>query len=204
MTLIIITITSRHHHAVTNHWHLDGLFHHLFRLITKEIWRLRIIGPVWGEITGDPWIPSQRTGNVERVSESWCQHEPPLTLTPIIFTIPVWPFVIRHFKCTVTSVPSWETSYDSMARLDHSIKDAFAEKGSLVNAISSWHDTTLINAGPLFTKKTLSYVYRDPHDKPKTVWRPSQVYNGNPYTDKTASSKWIEALRCRYSIVSYV
>ena len=42
--------------------------------------------------------------------------------------------------------------------------------------------------GPLFTKKTPSYGYRDPHDKPQTVWRPSQVYNGNPYTDKTASS----------------
>ena len=43
-------------------------------------------------------------------------------------------------------------------------------------------------SGPLFTKKTLSYGYRDPHYKPKTVVRPSQVYNGNPYTDKTASS----------------
>ena len=42
------------------------------------------------------------------------------------------------------------------------------------------------SSGPLFTKKTPSYGYRDPHDKP--VWRPSQVYNGNPYTDKTASS----------------
>ena len=39
--------------------------------------------------------------------------------------------------------------------------------------------------GPLFTKKTPSYGYRDPHDKPKTVWRPSQVYNGNTYTDTT-------------------
>ena len=48
-------------------------------------------------------------------------------------------------------------------------------------------------SGPLFTKKTSSYGYRDPHDKPKTVWRPSQVYNGNLYTDKTASSQWIEA-----------
>ena len=38
--------------------------------------------------------------------------------------------------------------------------------------------------GPLFTKKTPSYRYRDPHYKPKTVWRPSRVYNGNPYTDK--------------------
>ena len=46
----------------------------------------------------------------------------------------------------------------------------------------------LVAPGPLFTKKTPSYGYRDPHDKPKTVWRPSQVYNGNPYTDKTASS----------------
>ena len=42
--------------------------------------------------------------------------------------------------------------------------------------------------GPLFTKKTPSYGYRDPHYKPKTVWRPSQVYNGNPHTDKTVSS----------------
>ena len=44
------------------------------------------------------------------------------------------------------------------------------------------------NPGPLFTKKTPSYGYRDPHYKPKVVWRPSQLYNGNPYTDKTASS----------------
>ena len=42
--------------------------------------------------------------------------------------------------------------------------------------------------GPLFTKKTPSYGYKDPRDKHKTAWRPSQVYNGNPYTDKTTSS----------------
>ena len=48
--------------------------------------------------------------------------------------------------------------------------------------------------GPLFTKKRRSYWYRDPHYKPKTVCWPSQVYCGNPYTDKTASSKWIKAL----------
>ena len=46
--------------------------------------------------------------------------------------------------------------------------------------------------GPLFTKKTPSYGYMDPHYKTETVWRPSQVYDGNPYTDKTASSQWIE------------
>ena len=49
--------------------------------------------------------------------------------------------------------------------------------------------------GPLFTKKTPSYGYRNPHDKPKTVWWLSQVYNRNPYTDKTASSSgghWVQ------------
>ena len=47
---------------------------------------------------------------------------------------------------------------------------------------------------PLFTKKTPSHWYRYPHYKPKTVWRPSQVYNGNPYTSKEASSSRTEAL----------
>ena len=27
--------------------------------------------------------------------------------------------------------------------------------------------------------------------KPKTVWRPSEVYNGNPFTKKAVSSLWI-------------
>ena len=58
------------------------------------------------------------------------------------------------------------------------------------NAGSVKYDITELHGipGPLFTKKTPSYGYRDPHYIPKTVWRPSQVYNGNPYTDKTASS----------------
>ena len=45
---------------------------------------------------------------------------------------------------------------------------------------------TILNIDP--TKKTPAYRYTDSHDKPKTVWRPSPVYNGNAYTDKTASS----------------
>ena len=36
--------------------------------------------------------------------------------------------------------------------------------------------------------RLMSYQYRDPHHKPKMVWRLSQVYNGNPYTHKTTSS----------------
>ena len=38
--------------------------------------------------------------------------------------------------------------------------------------------------GILFTKKTQFYRRSNPHYKPKTVWRPSRVYNGNPYTNK--------------------
>ena len=37
---------------------------------------------------------------------------------------------------------------------------------------------------PQCVKKTPSYVYRNPHYKPKTAWRPSHVYNGNHYTNK--------------------
>ena len=48
--------------------------------------------------------------------------------------------------------------------------------------------TAKMGPGPLSTKKTPSYGYRDPHDEPKTVWWPSQVYNGNPYTAKTVCS----------------
>ena len=43
----------------------------------------------------------------------------------------------------------------------------------------------VLDTGPLFTKKDLVlHRYRNPHYKPETVWRLSQVYNGNPYTDK--------------------
>ena len=30
--------------------------------------------------------------------------------------------------------------------------------------------------------------YENPNYKPETVWRPSQVYNGKPYGNKTVSS----------------
>ena len=74
--------------------------------------------------------------------------------------------------------------------------------GVHMKSVSELHTYTIIHVailvhrafpGPLFTKKTSSYGYRDPNYKPNTVWWPSQVYNGNPYTDKTASSLWIEA-----------
>ena len=53
-----------------------------------------------------------------------------------------------------------------------------------------------ISPGPLFTKKMSCYGYRNPHYKPKMVWWPSHVYNGNPHTNKTVFSWWIQAVGC--------
>ena len=41
--------------------------------------------------------------------------------------------------------------------------------------------------------QTPSCDYMNSHYKPNRVWRSSQVYNGNPYTNKTVSSQWKEA-----------
>ena len=46
--------------------------------------------------------------------------------------------------------------------------------------------------GLLLTKTTPSYWYRLPQCKPETVWRPSQVYHGNPHTNKTVPSQRID------------
>ena len=51
----------------------------------------------------------------------------------------------------------------------------------------------IIDSGSLFTKMTPSYGCRNPHYKPQTVWRPSQLFNGNPYTNNTVFY-WIEDL----------
>ena len=53
----------------------------------------------------------------------------------------------------------------------------------------------LSDTGPLFTEKTPYYGYRNSHYKTKTVWRPSQIYYKDPYTNKTVSL-WVEA-QCR-------
>ena len=55
-----------------------------------------------------------------------------------------------------------------------------------------FQNTGVVSAGTLATKKTPFCGYRNPHYKPNMVWLPSQVHNGNPYTNKTASSLWID------------
>ena len=44
------------------------------------------------------------------------------------------------------------------------------------------------NPGLLITNKMSSNGYKNPHYKPKMIWRPSQVTNGNPYSNKTVST----------------
>ena len=63
-----------------------------------------------------------------------------------------------------------------------------------VTSPSSAHDDqwqlrpVFLKPGPLFTKNTSSLWFRDPHYKPETVIRPSQVYNGISYTCNCAFS----------------
>ena len=61
------------------------------------------------------------------------------------------------------------------------------------NVNKDWScDSKYLEAQGLYSlKKVLFYWYRNPHNKPKTVWQLSQVYNGNPYTNKTVSFMWI-------------
>ena len=46
-------------------------------------------------------------------------------------------------------------------------------------------DYVLVIPEALFTKKMPSYGCRNIYYSPKTIWQPSQVYNGNPYMNKT-------------------
>ena len=50
-----------------------------------------------------------------------------------------------------------------------------------------------VKSGLLFVQKKPSYGSGDRHYKPKTVWRPPQVYDGNPRINKVVCSLWIEA-----------
>ena len=45
-----------------------------------------------------------------------------------------------------------------------------------------------------------SYGHGNPHYKPKTVWRPSQGYSGNPYMNKTFHLREQKTWFCRYRI----
>ena len=62
---------SHEHHGVSIYQQPDNLF----RLTTKRIPKIHIIGPLWGEPpVAATWIPSQMTSNAESVFTSWRHH----------------------------------------------------------------------------------------------------------------------------------
>ena len=68
-----ITLTSHELHDVSYLWPLDW-FDSLISLTSKEMLILHITGPLWGEITDDQWIASQKSSNTENVSIAKRHH----------------------------------------------------------------------------------------------------------------------------------
>ena len=103
-----------------------------------------------------------------------------------------WKYAIRHkhlsFDLIATSIRIRDALYPISNGLCQMLSGIHVSGGDRMGETSVAPGLSLTaSPGPLFTKKTPSYGYRDPHDEAKTVWRLYQVYNGNPYTDKTAS-----------------
>ena len=62
------------HDGVSNHQPHDCLFNRLFKAEIKENIKALRLWPLWGEFTGDRWIPAQRASNAENVSIWWRHH----------------------------------------------------------------------------------------------------------------------------------
>ena len=72
---VVFIMTTHEHHGISTQWQPTYLFNSLFRLMTKTISKPHIAGSLWGESTGDQWIPLTKGQNVERISISWCYHQ---------------------------------------------------------------------------------------------------------------------------------
>ena len=64
------------HDGVSNHPPHIHLLNRLFRHRSKKTSKLRVTGLLWGEFSGDRWIPAQRASNAENVSIWWRHHNP--------------------------------------------------------------------------------------------------------------------------------
>ena len=84
LCLMVDSLRWRHNgrDGVSNHRHLDGLLNRLFKRYTKAPRRW----PLWGEFTGDRWIPSQRANDTENVS-IWLRHHVHLTIRSCILSV---------------------------------------------------------------------------------------------------------------------
>ena len=96
------------------------------------------------------------------------------------------PYQAPHF--TVRFGVMRETFYEISKA--HSIMIEHATLWFFTSGLSSNTCSLHLSLGHLFTKNEPHPGYRNPQYKPKTVWRPSQVYNGNPFYSKTVSSEW--------------
>ena len=56
MCIFCFTLTSHECHGVSNHQQPDDLYNR-FMLASKKTPKLRVTGQLWGESTGDRWIP---------------------------------------------------------------------------------------------------------------------------------------------------
>ena len=172
-----VEITSHERHGVQILRQHEYVLNSLFKITTAEIIKHRNVGHLWS--MDSPPIYQRIRGCILQI---------------------LWRHNFAHATLTLWSWHGRE--YHMFDHLNKKIPQKWNLKNAdfkceLINYMNpSGHRYYKTNirvvkvhiAGPPVTKKTPSYGYRDPHYKPKTVWRPSQVYNGNPYTDKTASS----------------
>ena len=68
-------VTSQTSRSVSDHLWLDCLFFSFFKLAGRNTSKSHFAGPLWGESTGDRWIPSQKASNTESVSMPWYHLE---------------------------------------------------------------------------------------------------------------------------------
>ena len=75
---IIITLHWRHDErdGVSNHQRLVLFAQRFVQAQIKESIKAPLHWPLWGESTGDRWIPLTKGSNAENVSIWWCQHAP--------------------------------------------------------------------------------------------------------------------------------
>ena len=109
-----------------------------------------------------------------------------------------WSFWLKPNKLMAITWPAMHKT-PSMAKISQQNKSRFIVNTALDNSlVMLW---ARICEGPVKVefrpfnppKKIPPYRHRNPHYKSQVVWRPSEIYHGNPHVNKMISSEWIEA-----------
>ena len=69
-----IIMTSQKRYGISNHWHLDCLLNNLFGLSRGETSKIRDTVPLWGDSTGDQWIPHTNYELCKKGYVAWRHH----------------------------------------------------------------------------------------------------------------------------------